>query len=262
MEILNEVPKGMVKQVLFDFDGTVSVIREGWEKVMGPYMIEVLSEARGGEDVADEVYSYIEKSTGIQTILQMDWLVESVKKAGGEPLDAFEYKAEYNRRLLEVVNERVGRLERGEVTRDDLMVIGARKFVEDLFGKGVRMYVASGTDRDDVRRESAALGVADMFEGRIYGAIGRIEDYSKAQVIKDILVEHEMEGPELAVFGDGPVEIREAKAVGAIAVGVAVDEIERQGWSERKRTRLTDAGADILIPDFSDTTPLQEILGL
>ena len=62
------------------------------------------------------------------------------------------------------------------------------------------------------------------------------------------------------MFGDGPVEIREAKAVGAIAVGVAVDEIQRQGWSERKRTRLTDA--DILIPDFSDMGPLQELLDL
>jgi phosphoglycolate phosphatase-like HAD superfamily hydrolase len=124
------------------------------------------------------------------------------------------------------------------------------------------MYVASGTDRDDVRREAAALGVADMFEGRIYGAIGRIEDYSKAQVIRDILKEHGMEGPELAVFGDGPVEIKEAKAVGAIAVGVAVDEIQRQGWSERKRKRLTDADADILIPDFSNMEPLQELLAL
>jgi phosphoglycolate phosphatase-like HAD superfamily hydrolase len=262
MEILNEVPKGAVKQVLFDFDGTVSVIREGWEKVMGPYMIEVLSEARGGENVSDEVYAYIEKSTGIQTILQMDWLVESVRKAGGEPLDAFEYKAEYNRRLLEVVNERVGRLERGEVTRDNLMVIGAREFLEHLHGRGIRMYVASGTDRDDVRREAAALGVADMFEGRIYGAIGRIEDYSKAQVIRDILAEHGMQGPELAVFGDGPVEIREAKAVGAIAVGVAVDEVAGHGWSERKRKRLTDAGADILVPDFSDMRPVRDLLGM
>ncbi|MFC1671513.1 hypothetical protein ACFL01_00105, partial [Planctomycetota bacterium] len=110
--------------------------------------------------------------------------------------------------------------------------------------------------------ESAGLGVAEVFEGRIYGAIGRIEDYSKEQVIKDILVEHKLEGSELAVFGDGPVEIQKAKAVGAVAVGVAVDEIQRQGWSERKRKRLTDAGADILIPDFSHMQPVIDLLGL
>ena len=97
---------------------------------MGPYMVEVLSEADGGEDVTDEVYRYIDKSTGIQTILQMDWLAESVKKRGKEALDPFDYKAEYNRRLLEVVDKRVARLERGDLSRDDLMVVGAREFVE------------------------------------------------------------------------------------------------------------------------------------
>lgn len=261
-KILHEVQGGGVRHVLFDFDGTISVIREGWEKVMGPYMIEVLSEAGGGEDVTDEVYRYIDESTGIQTILQMDWLAESVRKRGKEALDPFDYKAEYNRRLLEVVNKRVARLENGEVGRDDLMVVGARAFVESLHSKGMKMYVASGTDREYVRREAAALGVADPFEGRIYGAIGRIEDYSKEKVIKEILSEHGLEGPQLAVFGDGPVEIRNAKAVGAIAVGVAVDEIARRGWSKTKIKRLTDAGADILIPDFSDTQPLTNLLGL
>ena len=105
-----------------------------------------------------------------------------------------------------------------------------------------------------------ALGVDSCFEGRIYGAIGRIEDYSKEMVIKNILSTHNLKGPQLAVFGDGPVEIRNAKDVGAIAVGVAVDEIQRQGWSERKIKRLTDAGADILIPDFSDTSELSEMI--
>lgn len=262
MKVLHEVKGETVRHVLFDFDGTISVIREGWEKVMGPYMVEVLSEAGGGEDVTDEVYQYIDRSTGIQTILQMDWLAESVRNRGKKPLDPFDYKAEYNRRLLNVVDERVGRLKSGEVSRDDLMVVGSREFVESLHSRGIKMYIASGTDREYVRREAAALGVADSFEGRIYGAIGRIEDYSKEKVIKEILSEHSLEGPQLAVFGDGPVEIRNAKAVGAIAIGVAVDEIARHGWSETKVKRLTDAGADILIPDFADTKPVEKLLGL
>ncbi len=262
IEILHEVKSGAVRHVLFDFDGTISIIREGWEKIMGPYLVEVLSEASGGDDVTDEVYRYIDESTGIQTILQMDWLAESVKKRGKEPLDPFDYKAEYNRRLLEMVNKRVGRLERGEVSRDDLMVVGARAFLESVRSMGLKMYVASGTDRDDVRREAASLGVADFFEGRIYGAIGRIEDYSKEKVIKEILSEHNLEGPQLAVFGDGPVEIRNAKAVGAIAVGVAVDETKGHGWSKPKIKRLTGAGADILIPDFLDMKPIMDLLGL
>ena len=113
---------------------------------------------------------------------------------------------------------------------------------------------------EDVRREAAALGVDHFFEGRIHGAIGRIEDYSKEMVIKEILSKNGLEGPQLVVLGDGPVEIRNAKAVGAIAVGVAVDETKGRGWCESKIKRLTDAGADILVPDFSNMEPVAEIL--
>lgn len=260
MRVLNEVSAGTVEHVLLDFDGTVSIIREGWERVMSPYMEEVLTAAGPAEDVAAEVARYIDESTGIQTILQMDWLVESVRSRGGEPLDAFDYKAEYNRRLMEVVGERVARLESGEVSREDLMVRGAAAFLELVHSKKMRMYVASGTDQEDVRREAASLGVDHFFEGRIHGAIGRIEDYSKEMVIKEILNKNKLEGPQLVVLGDGPVEIRNAKAVGAIAVGVAVDEGKGFGWSESKIRRLTDAGADVLIPDFTDTTSLSELL--
>ncbi len=263
IRIMSSVPRGTIKQALFDFDGTVSTIREGWEEVMGPYMVEVLSELDDDEErVKEKVYRYIDESTGIQTILQMEWLAVQVKNMGGKPLDPFEYKAEYNRRLMERVERRIEMLRRGEVSREDLMVRGVLRCLEHLRSKGIRMYVASGTDRDDVRREAEILGVASYFDGGIYGAIGRIEDYSKEKVIKQIIAEHDLHGSELVVFGDGPVEIRNAKAVGAIGIGVAVDERRGYGWSERKIDRLSVAGADVLIPDFSVWDRLAELLGV
>ena len=36
MEIRNETGGRTVKAVVFDFDGTISTLRSGWEKVMAP----------------------------------------------------------------------------------------------------------------------------------------------------------------------------------------------------------------------------------
>jgi phosphoglycolate phosphatase-like HAD superfamily hydrolase len=75
-------------------------------------------------------------------------------------------------------------------------------------------------------------------------------------VIERILQENELQGPELVAFGDGYVEIEDAKAAGGIAVGVATDEANRQGIDEWKRQRLIAAGADLIIPDFAEHTHL------
>ena len=45
IEILRpDLPRGRFRSVLFDFDGTLSLIREGWPQVMIPMMVEVLRE--------------------------------------------------------------------------------------------------------------------------------------------------------------------------------------------------------------------------
>ena len=44
--------------VLFDFDGTISLIREGWQKVMIPYFCGVI-EALGTNENKDGILSLI-----------------------------------------------------------------------------------------------------------------------------------------------------------------------------------------------------------
>ena len=40
IEIVNQsIPRGHVRHALFDFDGTLSLIREGWQGVMIPMMV-------------------------------------------------------------------------------------------------------------------------------------------------------------------------------------------------------------------------------
>jgi len=120
--------------------------------------------------------------------------------------------------------------------------------------------LASGTDHQDVVTESNALGYAEFFDGGIYGALGDITKYSKKMVIERIMTENNLQGPELAVFGDGPVELRECRKRDGLAIGIASDEIRRHGLNIEKRTRLVKAGAHIIVPDFSQRKRLIKLL--
>ncbi len=255
LRVLNpNVVRGRFRHALFDFDGTISVIRQGWEGIMGPLMVEMICDGHEPTpEIEAEVREYIDRSTGILTIEQMRWLEEAVRRHGlaKRVRTARAYKRIYIERLLVPVRERLGRLARGEVTQDDLMIAGARRFVEGLRERGLTLYVASGTDHKYMVQEVEALGMAHFFNGGMYGARDSGEAWTKERVIARILADYALHGPELLVVGDGPVEIRQAKAQGAVALGVATDEVKRSGWNECKIARLTNAGADLLTPDFS-----------
>jgi phosphoglycolate phosphatase-like HAD superfamily hydrolase len=194
----------------------------------------------------------------------MEALVEMVREFGLVPqeriLDKFGYKKIYNDVLMEIVNRRLARLRSGEETIADWTLEGSVSFLEELRRRGVTLYLASGTDHEDVVREAQALGYAGLFTGGIYGAVGDGSTDSKKRVLRRILRELALRGPQLAVFGDGPVELRECRKCGGVAIGVASDEVRRHGLNPDKRPRLLKAGAHILAPDFSQPGPLLEIL--
>jgi phosphoglycolate phosphatase-like HAD superfamily hydrolase len=267
VEILNPDFNSMVgniKYALIDFDGTISVIRQGWEEVMIPLMIEMICEGNPPTpEIEKEVREYVDYSTGMLTIKQMEWLAEAVRRHGisKNPRDAYEYKRIYNQRMLLLVEERLRKLFNGELNPDDLMICGSRRFLQELCEKGVVMYLASGTDHEHVLREAGALRITEYFRGGIYGALDYTEASSKERIIEKILGENNLHGEELLVVGDGPVEIRSAKARSSIALGVASDEVKRVGLNPRKRKRLMDAGADVIIPDFTRNSELMSLLG-
>ena len=254
---------GDVRYAVFDFDGTISAIRQGWEDIMAPLMVEMICGDTGPtEAIEAEVREYVDRSTGILTIKQMEWLAEVVRRHGlaCNPKTALEYKHIYNERLLVPVRDRLDRLARGECTQRDLAIAGARQLVESLYARGVEMYLTSGTDEVYVVAEARALGVAEFFDGRIYGARDDTQFYTKERIIQRILSEHHLHGQQLLVVGDGPVEIRHAVARGALSLGVASDEVRRFGWNTRKRRRLLNAGVDLLVADFRQHESLLRFL--
>jgi phosphoglycolate phosphatase len=268
IEIVNpNLPRGHVRSVLFDFDGTLSLIREGWQGVMIPMMVEILQELHTGEgepELTALVTEFVDRLTGKQTIYQMIELAAQVEQRGGQPREPLEYKHDYLDRLWKRIAHRVEGLKQGQLDPAGMVVPGAFDVLENVRRRGLTCYLASGTDQPYVLDEAAALGITPYFQGpdqpRIYGALDEYKRFSKAQVIQDILRTHGLHGRQLLAFGDGFVEIEEAKAVGGIAVGVASDEEHRRGINEWKRRRLTQAGADVIIPDFREQDTLLEYL--
>jgi len=239
--------------VLFDFDGTLSLIRTGWMRVMVPMMIEVLAATRSGEteeQLREVVEGFVWRLTGEETIYQMIALAEEVKRRGGAPLDPLLYKKCYLDLLWQVIRGRVEDLRGGRVAPDRYLVPGARPFLEALKHRGLRLYLASGTDEIYMKEEAALLDIERYFDGGVYGALDDYKSFSKRILVQRILALPEMRGDRLLAFGDGYVEIEEVKRVGGVTVGVATAEPECLAVDAWKRQRLIGVGANYIVPNF------------
>lgn len=247
-----------IKTVIFDFDGTISLLRRGWQSVMKEVMIEnIIGNCRPSSEIykkiEKEVEDFIEKSTGVQTIVQMQVLVKMIEKyqliQKKDIKHAKDYKKIYNDKLIEIVNERI---KKGKP--EEYLIKGILDFLDLLERKGTKLILLSGTDKIDVERELKFLGVYEYFKDNIFGATENYTYSSKKSVIGKILANcSNLE--EVVVCGDGPVEIALGKKFGTYTVGIASNEEEGRGWDVRKFNRLKKIGAHILIPDFLDIEP-------
>jgi phosphoglycolate phosphatase-like HAD superfamily hydrolase len=264
IEILNpDLPRGRFRSALFDFDGTLSLIREGWPQVMIPMMVEVLRQTGTCETAADltaVVEEFVMRLNGRQTVYQMIQLADEVRRRGGEPRDPVDYKREYHKRLMKRIGDRIETLQAGTATPEEWTVPGSHALLQSLRRRGLTLYLASGTDIQYVRREAELLGLTSYFGEHIYGALDDYQKFSKKMVIERILHDHSLAGEELLGFGDGFVEIEEIQRVGGVAVAVASDEVNRRGINAWKRNRLVRAGADIVIPEYRRHEQLLQFL--
>lgn len=249
--------------VVFDFDGTLSLIRSGWVHVMVPMMVEGLKSLGTGEteeQLRAIVDDYVGRLTGKETIYQMIEYAAEISKRGGSPEDPLAYKHEYLRRLWDVIKDRVGALESGRAKPEDYLVPGSRALLEALQARGLKLYMASGTDEVDVRKEARLLDIDRYFDGGIYGASDDINSFSKGMLVKRIVESAEGSGEQILVFGDGYVEIDVVKQVGGVAVGVCTDEPHCLTVDEWKRQRLAGVGADFIVPNYQAHQPLLSAL--
>lgn len=260
----NFAPRPHISHVLFDFDGTLSLIRQGWPDVMVPMFVEFLP-ALPGESEAERsrlAFEDIMRLNGKQTIYQMIQLAERIKERGGQPAEPLEYKHEYLRRLEVRIRHRLDGLRDGKISREDLVVHGTFGLMDNLRARGLHLYLASGTDEQFVKNEAELLGLTSYFGRHVYGALDDYKKFSKKMVIERLLKENNIPGEKLLAFGDGYVEIENTKEVGGLAVAVASDEAnngsgQMDAW---KRQRLLGVGADVVIPDYRDIGALLELI--
>ena len=260
-----ELPKGKFRAVLFDFDGTLSLIRRNWQNVMVPMMVDELAATgteESGVELHEHVEEYVMRLNGKQTIYQMMQLADEVSLRGGQPRTPLEYKHQYHDLLWAQISHRVSGLKDGSIGPEDLTVPATDQLLQRLTDRGLTLWLASGTDLRFVEDELRALKLERFFGPRVYGALDNHKDFSKALIIERMIAEMGVGGDELLAFGDGFVEIEETRRVCGVAVGVASEEETRTGVNAWKRQRLLRAGADIIIGDYRCQNELLGLLGL
>ena len=254
----------VIRHVLMDWDGTTSLSRGGWADIMAGIYAEHLPEIAGENDVVRREFARAELMTlnGKPSIHQMAHLAELVERRGGSAETAEKYHDEFQRRLGDAVRARLERVRHEPPGTDSLLVRGVRAFFEMLLARGITLTLATGSVLHEVRHETELLDVARYFDA-MHGP-HTLDDrhFSKCAVIAGLLRDRGVDGAALLAFGDGPVEIRETKAVGGIAIAVASDE-ENHGsgrMDPAKRETLLAAGADGVIADFHSAQQIVEAL--
>ena len=266
IEIVNPHPaRGPFRAAIFDFDGTLSLLRRNWQDVMIPMMVEILAATGTGESRGElhaHVEEFVMRLNGKQTIYQMIQLAEEVSKRGGTPREPLEYKHQYHDLLWQQVEGRVEGVRSGRVPAEEMTVPGSAALLASLRERGLELFLASGTDLQYVREEVTVLGLESFFGKHIYGALDDYKKFSKAMIIEQIIRDAGVPGKQIVGFGDGFVEIEEVKKVGGLAIGVASNEETRSGINDWKRNRLIRAGADIIVEGYCQLDKLLGTIGL
>jgi phosphoglycolate phosphatase len=240
--LTRDLPRGGFGTAVFDFDGTLSLLREGWARVMADMGVELLDDP--------SAFAYLELEmlmlSGKPSIIQMERLRAVALERGKSSPTGTELLAEFNRRLAALTEDRRAALANGTDPPEAWAVSGTHELLTNLRDRGVTLVLASGTPMDAVRAESELLKLTPFFEDRVFAPEGSSGEFTKQAVIAGLGVK----GHELLGFGDGYAETVEVKRAGGVAVGLATVEAGRGGLNPVKRRMLIDLGADLILPHY------------
>jgi phosphoglycolate phosphatase-like HAD superfamily hydrolase len=257
LEIINPAfVRGAFRCAVFDFDGTLSLLRGNWQGLMVPMMVDALVATGTSESRAKLtaiVEEFVTRLTGQPTMQQMYALCDEIEKRGRPRPDAKLYFDRYMDMLISRTQARVADVKAARAKPDDFLVPGSRPLLEKLVSSGYLLVIASGTNLADVRRESEILNIDHFFQERIFGPVNDDPNFTKERVLRQLMAERDFRGDQIVSIGDGPAEMRAIKAVGGLAIGVASDEVHQDGRiNHLKRDHLIRSGADVIIPDYSN----------
>lgn len=238
---------------MFDFDGTVSLIREGWSRIMAELGAEHVPTA--DDSLLDRFERDMLALSGRPSIVQMGKLHDEIVARGSRSPSAEELHSEFENRLFARIADRKRRLAERSVPASDWTVPGTHELLTHLQARGVRLFLVSGTDKADVEAEMTLLDLDRFFESPIYAPVDRTGSFHKKHAIATILNRTGVGGDRLIGFGDGYSETVEVKAVGGRAVGIASVEVGKTGLNPVKAAMLREWGADPIVPDYRSFDP-------
>ena len=232
-----------------DFDGTMSLIRIGWQQVMHGVMKAALQDYHPNPAHIDtDIRTYIAHSTGQPSIIQMAWVDEQVMLYGGPHHGAQFYLDQFSNAMKSQIDTRVASIT-DDTSADAFMLQGARQLLQTLAQHDIRIALVSGTEHHHLVRESAALRIDTFFDAGIYGPGAHAPGFTKHDAIAQLVERYNVASGALISIGDGPVEIKAGKALNGYALAVASDE-HGGGLDADKRQHLLDAGADAVVAHF------------
>ena len=233
--------------LVFDLDGTLSLIRHGWQSVMAGVMTEALAESMPGRAGLPEfARTVVDATNGSPVVRQMEALSEQATASGGAAIDAPAWARVYQDRMQATMDSR-----KVSIPPESLLVPGAAIFVARARRAGFACALVSGSSAANVESDLAFLDLDAMFDGLVRSPLDPAapNSFSKEQVFRDLMAECGVRS--LVAFGDGPGEIRAAVASGGKGVGVA--HTPGTGAIDAALSAsLSKAGASLVVADFID----------
>ncbi|MDI9401180.1 MAG: HAD family hydrolase [Limisphaerales bacterium] len=268
VEILSKFkPHPDATEILFDLDGTISLVRAGWSEVMLASFLRKmpLQAGESEEELRALLLDDMLRQNGKPSIFQFIRFAERLQERTGEVLDPELETQEFIRSLEEVSRRRHEAVKAGSRSLESVLVPGVLPMLELLKNCGFNLYLASGTDEAIVLPEVKEFGLDRYFGEHIYA---HRPGFSKAKVIEMILSRPGMNGQRLIAFGDGFVEMHETARAGGLSIGVASDE----SWVDTppyrgsglidplKKKLLEEAGAQLMIADYAEPERLLQLI--
>jgi phosphoglycolate phosphatase len=235
---------GSLRLAVFDFDGTLSLLREGWATIMARQGLELLDDPTREAELELEMLML----SGKPSIVQMQRLVEIAQAAGRpHPTDA-ELLQQFQQRLAGILNARLNAV--AGSPRGAFCVPGASEILDEFKLLGIPCVLLSGTKKDYVLAEAELLGVLHYFGGEVYAPEENNSTFTKIDVLTKLMKQHGLEGAQLIGFGDGYAETVAVQELGGYVVGLATRDIGEDGLHPMKEEMLYRLGADIVLPNY------------
>src|SRR4051812_34862524 len=130
-------PRPEIRLIIFDFDGTLSWLRHGWPGMMcDVFERHYPAEEKSAAEVRELLLGEILALNGQPSIRQCQRFVEMLGERGLSGPEPETFRAEFQRRLDEAIEQRIARIRSGAARAEDYVVHGLQAFLEHASKKG------------------------------------------------------------------------------------------------------------------------------